>query len=145
MDNTVGGFLHGLPSSFFMSRTGTSVSSGAKSRWAVLISGIVVALVVLAFAPLVELIPMPALAGLLIYAGVAAFNLEGLSRGWQVQTTGQLAMALTFILTSIIPIQAALFAGIVSSLLMYIYETSLDASVTEGSRRIMAMPFTWLS
>ena len=40
-------------------------------------------------------------------------------------------MALTFILTFIIPIQAALFAGIVISLLMYIYETSLDASVTE--------------
>jgi hypothetical protein len=40
-------------------------------------------------------------------------------------------MALTFILTLIILIQVALFAGIVISLLMGIYETSIDASVTE--------------
>ena len=40
-------------------------------------------------------------------------------------------MALTFVLTLIILIQVALFAGIVISLLMGIYETPTGTSVTE--------------
>lgn len=129
--NVVGSFFQGLPADGSLSRTAHLVNAGARSRWAVIISGLVVALVVVAFASAAEKIPLAAIAGLLIYTGVSYFNTEGLARSWQVNTSGRVAMSVTFVLTLIVPLQSALLIGIGISLLLYIYETSLDVRVVE--------------
>ena len=52
------------------------ISAGARSRWANIFGGMAVAILVLLFANLVELVAMPALAGLVIVAGVQMVNVS---------------------------------------------------------------------
>jgi SulP family sulfate permease len=52
------------------------MGAGARSRWANIFVGLFVALIVLLVGPLVERVPMPALAALLIVAGIQGFRLE---------------------------------------------------------------------
>ena len=68
--NLAGGLFGGIPAGGSSSGTALIINAGARSRWANIFGGIAVAIIVLLFAPLVELVAMPALAGLVIVAGV---------------------------------------------------------------------------
>jgi SulP family sulfate permease len=64
--NIATSFVGGIPAGGSVSGTVLIMSAGARSRWANILAGIFVAVIVLLAAPLVELIPMPSLAALLI-------------------------------------------------------------------------------
>ena len=61
--------VSGIPGGGSISGTALIMGAGAQSRWANIFAGVFVAVVVLVAAPLVEMVPMPALAALLIVAG----------------------------------------------------------------------------
>ena len=67
--NIGAGLLQGMPIGGSVSGTALNISSGAKSRWANIFSGLLVVLAVLLFSRAVSLVAMPAMAGLLIVAG----------------------------------------------------------------------------
>ena len=62
--NIATGFFQGIPGGGSMSGTAVSVNAGAKSRWANIFAGLMVAIIVLLFADAVKLVPMTALAEL---------------------------------------------------------------------------------
>src|SRR5208337_1942984 len=66
--NIAAGLVGGIPAGGSISGTVLIMSAGAKSRWTNIFAGLFVALIVLAATPLVEMVPMPALAALLIVA-----------------------------------------------------------------------------
>src|SRR4029079_13735853 len=72
--NVVSGLFRGLPVGGSVSSTALSVVSGARTRWAAVMSGIWVALVVLFFVGAISNIVMPALGALLIVAGVNSIH-----------------------------------------------------------------------
>ncbi|MFD3659960.1 SulP family inorganic anion transporter [Streptomyces sp. NPDC058659] len=119
--NLAGGLFQSLPSGGSMSRTGVAVSAGARTRWAGIISGVFLALVVLVCAPLAEHIPMPVIGGLILVVGgeliwgkrrdiVLVFRTSWMSAG---------AMVLTFLASTQLPLQQAIVLGAVLSLLLY--------------------------
>ena len=59
------------------------VNAGAKSRWANFLVGVLIATTILLFAGLVELIAMPALAGLLIVIGFRTLDFPSIRTVWQ--------------------------------------------------------------
>jgi carbonic anhydrase len=67
--NTVSGALGGLPVSGGIVRSSTNVAAGARTRASVILHGIWIALFVLFLAQVLELIPMAALAGVLVVVG----------------------------------------------------------------------------
>ncbi len=73
--NVVSGTLGGLPLSGVVVRTTTNARAGARSRWSTVLHGVWVLLFTAAFAWLLELIPMAALAALLVFIGVQMVNL----------------------------------------------------------------------
>ena len=77
--NIAASLIGGIPAGGSISGTVLVVSAGAKSRWANIFAGLFVALIVLAAAPLVEMVPMPALAALLIVAGFQGLRVEAAS------------------------------------------------------------------
>ncbi|MGB6680688.1 MAG: SulP family inorganic anion transporter, partial [Candidatus Bathyarchaeia archaeon] len=129
--NAVGGIFQSAPSCGSLSRTSVIVSAGAKTRMANIFSGIIMAVAIVTIIPLANMIPMPALAGLLIYVGFEAINEQRFLRGWQTHMIGRIAMILTFALTLTINIINAFMWGILISLALYIYKSSLDFHVKE--------------
>src|SRR5262249_31114737 len=80
--NVACGFLQGQPVGGSVSNTALNVSARARSRWASILSGVWMALILVLFSGLVGRVAMPALAGLLILAGAGALNVRGGRTVW---------------------------------------------------------------
>jgi SulP family sulfate permease len=129
--NLIGGFFQGMPAGGSISRTATSVSAGAKSRWANIFAGLVLGIVLLMFAGFAELVPMAALAGLLISIGIGVLSPDRIAKVWNTHVAERVAMAITFVLTLIIPLHWAIFAGVGLTLLVYIYSSSTKVRLVQ--------------
>ncbi|MEU7937985.1 SulP family inorganic anion transporter [Microbispora bryophytorum] len=73
--NTLSGALGGLPVAGVVVRTTTNARAGARSRWSAVLHGVWVLLFTTAFAWMITLIPLEALAALLLFIGVQMVNL----------------------------------------------------------------------
>ena len=129
LGNVVSGLFQGMPVGGSMSGSSLIVQAGAKSRMALFIAGIVMALVVFLAADVVAFVAMPALAGLLIVVGWRAIKP---SRVYSVMKSGALpttVMAVTFGLTLIIPLQFAVLVGVGLGVILYVAEQSNSVRV----------------
>jgi sulfate permease, SulP family len=142
--NIGAGLLQGMPIGGSVSGTALNISSGAKSRWANVFSGLIVVLAVLLFSRAVSLVAIPAMAGLLIVAGAQSIKRERIDDVWDTGWAPRIVMLVTLVLTLAIPLQRAVFAGVLLSILFHFFVTSsrevrltqltpnADGTVTEG-------------
>jgi len=129
--NVAAGLFGGIPAGGSSSGTALITSAGARSRWANIFAGLSVALVVLLFANLVELVAMPALAGLVIVAGVQMINVHAIQTVWQTNSVSRTIMVITFISTLLIPLQFAVLLGVVISILLFVFQQSNTLKLVE--------------
>ena len=64
--NLAAPFFGGIPATAALARTAVNVRAGARSKYAAVFHSVILAVFVLALAPVVEQVPLPALAGVLI-------------------------------------------------------------------------------
>jgi SulP family sulfate permease len=138
--NLAGGFFGGIPAGGSSSGTALIISAGARSRWANIFGGIAVAIVVLLFANLVELVAMPALAGLVIVAGVQMVNVNAIQKVWQTNTVARTIMVITFGSTLVMPLQYAVLLGVVISILLFVFQQSNTVKVVEWQPQERGFP-----
>lgn len=124
MANMGAGLLQGMPIGGSVASTALNVSSGAKSRWANIFSGLLVVVAVLLFSRAVGLVAMPAMAALLIVAGFQSIKTERIKDIWATGPTGRIVMVFTLALTLAIPLQQAVFLGVLLSILVHFFVTS---------------------
>ena len=129
--NLAGGLFGGIPAGGSSSGTALMISAGARSRWANIFGGITVALVVLLFANLVEKVAMPALAGLVIVAGVQMVNVKSIRTVWQTNTVARIIMLITFGSTLVMPLQYAVLLGVAISILLFVFQQSNTLRIVE--------------
>ncbi|MGL4651787.1 MAG: SulP family inorganic anion transporter, partial [Caldilineaceae bacterium] len=122
--NMGAGLLQGMPIGGSVSGTALNISSGARSRWANVFSGLVVVLAVLLFSSAVSLVAMPAMAALLIVAGAQSIKVDRIRDVWDTGMEARLVMLVTFALTLAIPLQRAVFLGVLLTILMHFFVTS---------------------
>lgn len=122
--NLGAGLFQGMPIGGSVSTTALNVSAGAKSRWANIFSGLVVVLAVLLFSQAVSMVAMPAMAGLLIVAGFQSLKRENIRDIWVTGWAPRIVMAATLVLTLAIPLQQAVFWGVLLSILVHFFVTS---------------------
>lgn len=67
--NVVSGLLGGLPITGVIVRSATNISAGARTRWSTILHGFLLLIAALAFAQFLNLIPLAALAAVLIHVG----------------------------------------------------------------------------
>ncbi len=107
------------------------VSAGARSRWANIFGGLAVAVVVLLFANQVELVAMPALAGLVIVAGVQMVNVNAIQTVWQTNSVSRAIMLVTFVSALVMPLQYAVLLGVAISILLFVFQQSNILRIVE--------------
>jgi SulP family sulfate permease len=122
--NIATSLFQGIPAGGSMSGTALVVNTGARTRWANILAGLFVIPLVLIFAGFINLIPMPALAGLLIVIGLQSLKLDDLATVWQTGQVQRVAMGLTLVATLTIPLQAAVFVGVAVSILLHVFQSS---------------------
>ena len=122
----------GIPAGGSVSGTALIMSAGGKSRWCNIFVGLFVAAIVLLAAPLVELVPMPALAALLIVAGFQGLRVPQALIAWKTGRVSKVVMLVTFVATLVVPLQFAVLFGVALSVVLHVLPT-----VEQGRRHRM--------
>ena len=122
--NLAAGLVGGLPVGGSLSGTFLIQSLGGKSRWANVFTGLFALVAVLLIGPLIEAIPMPTLAGLLIVVGFSMIKLPRIETVWRTGPASATIMVVTFAATLFAPIQIAVAVGVVLTILMYVFRSA---------------------
>jgi SulP family sulfate permease len=129
--NVAASFFQGMPLGGSVGTSALNVSAGARTRWANFISGLVIVVVVLLFSQAVSFAAMPAMAALLIVAGIQSINIEKVRHVWDVGVGPRSVMVVTFVATLIVPVQWAVFIGVILSGIVYFLSAADDVKVVE--------------
>ncbi|WP_159602568.1 SulP family inorganic anion transporter [Agromyces humi] len=124
LGSIVAGVFRGMPVGGSMSASSLVRAAGARTRLALFIAAIVMTLVIFVASGVVSLVAMPALAGLLMVVGAGAIKP---ARIISVMKTGALQtaiMAVTFVLTLLIPLQFAVLVGVGLGIILFVAQQS---------------------
>ena len=125
--NAISSFFQCFPGSGSFSRSAINYHNGAASRFAGILSGVVVALVLVFFAPYAKYIPLPCLAGLLILTGYGLMDKKEIKKILKVGKlkSDSIAMCVTFFATILLPdLDYAIYTGIAISIALYLKDTN---------------------
>jgi sulfate permease, SulP family len=124
--NIAGGLFSALPTGGSLSRTGVGTSAGARTRWAGIFAGVWLAAIVLAVGPVAGQIPMAVIGGLLIVIGgeLVVGRIPDLVLVLRTSWLSTTAMVVTFLATTQLPLQQAIFIGAGLSILLYAVSAS---------------------
>lgn len=129
--NVASGLVRGLPVGGSVGQTALNVSAGARTRWASILAGIWMVVILVVFAGVVGKVAMPTLAAVLVFAAVGSLRLHQLATIWRTGRMSQIAMAATFLATLFLPVAAAVGVGVLVSLLLQLNREAIDLKVVE--------------
>lgn len=129
--NIAAGLLQGMPVGGSVSGTALVINSGAKTRFANIIAGGVIAVLILLFGNAIGSLAMPALAGLLIIVGFRTLKPDEIEMVWKTGSIQKFVMVLTFVATLFIPLQYAVMLGVVGSIFLFVIQQSNEITVKQ--------------
>lgn len=121
----------GMPVGGSASASAINLAAGARTRLAPMIAAVVMALVVLLFGSVVGHLAMPALAGLLILVGVRTIKPDAITSVWRSGAVQRTVLALTFVLTMLVPLQYAVLVGVGVSIVLHVVQRSNQVRVRQ--------------
>ncbi|MFT7578747.1 MAG: SulP family sulfate permease [Myxococcota bacterium] len=140
--NIASGLVKGYPVGASFSRSAVNRLAGARTRWAGAVTGVVV----IAFLPaanILEPLPRPVLAGIIIAAVIKLFDLKGLFTIWRYSWPQAFIATTTFVLTvALAPrIEQAVLAGLVLSIVVHSWrEIRIRIVTTHRDGRLLLAP-----
>jgi len=130
--NVLAGALGGLPISGGLARSSTNVAAGAKTRYSAILQGVWIAVAVLAFSSALELIPLPALAGVLLVVGLRLVSPDRMRTLWRHQEF--LVYAATVLGVVLFGLLEGVVVGLAIALLRALYRLTHCSVRVEGNR-----------
>lgn len=122
--NIFSGFFGCIPATGAIARTATNVRAGGISPVSGMIHAIFLGLFILFFSFLIEVIPMAALAGVLLVVSVDMMGLKNMKSLFSAPKSDILVLLTTFILTIIVDLTAAVQVGVVLAALLFMKRMS---------------------
>ncbi|MBC7731699.1 MAG: SulP family inorganic anion transporter [Bacteriovorax sp.] len=141
LSNIVGGFFSSYVSCGSLNRSLPNLEAGARTPLAAVFASLWLLLLLASTAPLLGLIPQPAIAALLLLVALALFDLGGWRSLSQNSREDFAIAAVTALATVTIRIEMAILLGTILSLVVYLYRTShpsmrvmgFDTAVDKGA------------
>ena len=113
-----------MPVGGSVSASSLNKAAGARTRKSLVIAGVVMAVIIVAFGDLIGSVAMPALAGLLMLVGFRTIKPADLASVWRTGRSQQIVLVVTFVLTLVVPLQYAVLVGVGLSILLYVIRQS---------------------
>ncbi len=120
VSNLLCSFLGVMPSSGSFSRTALNVTSGAKTRFAALFSGLLVLVLVFLFGFFVGRIPICALSALMLFTAYSMVNFKHLFICLRATKSDSVVVAVTLLSSLFFTLDVALYVGIAVSIVLYL-------------------------
>jgi len=118
--NLSGGFLQCLPGSGSLSRSAINFQAGARTKFSGVLAALVIAVAVLALAPLTKYIPKPALAGLLILTAVRLIDLPRLRYTFRASGFDVVLVLITVFTAIFVDIEYSILTGVALSIILFV-------------------------
>ena len=118
--NLAGGFFQSLPGSGSLSRSAINFQSGAATRFSGIVSAATVAAALLLFAPLLQYVPQPALAGLLLVTAARLVDFKRLIYTLKASRYDAGLVVVTAITGIAIDLDKAVLLGVILSILLFL-------------------------
>ncbi len=125
LSNVAAAFTGGYPGSGSLSRSALNHSAGARSRMGGVLGGVFVGLALLVAGPLVERIPIPALAGLLVVVAVRLVKIPRIVQTFRAGRGDALAFLVTLAGTWALRLDHAIYLGVTLSIIMFLRRARL--------------------
>lgn len=132
--NAASGILRGIPAGGSVGQTALNVSLGARSRWAGVLSGVWMLVIVLLVPGLVGQVPMAVLAALMIQAGLSAIDVREARSIWNTGGAARWSILVTFVATLVLSVPLAVAAGVLLTIVLYLRSAAIDVRVREMLR-----------
>ena len=123
--NIAAGLFSGYASSGSFTRSAVNFHAGARTQLSGVFGGLFVLAGVLAFGPLAAYLPTAGLAGLIMLVAYKMVDWDGVRRVLHTSRSEGGIMVATFVSTLVFPLEFAVLAGVILSLAIYIYQSSL--------------------
>ncbi len=127
--NVTTGFFQGMPVGGSFSATAILAQGGAKTRFANIVAGAGIAVVLLVFSGAMELLAMPALAGFLLVLGVGVLKPAQVLATWRLGGLDRWGMVLLIAVALLSSLQNSVFVGVALSILIYVVRESKGITV----------------
>lgn len=121
----------GVPATAAIARTAVNVRAGAGSRLASVTHSLVLAAIVLAAAPLVGGIPLPALAGVLIATCVQMVEVGSLTAMIKATRSDAVVLVMTFVVTVAVDLITAVAVGVAIAVVLALRSVSRSAQLEQ--------------
>ncbi|MFB7089257.1 SulP family inorganic anion transporter [Streptomyces sp. NPDC056296] len=122
--NTVCGILGALPMTAVIVRSSTNVNAGARTKASRVLHGVWLLLFAALLPSVLALIPLPALAGILVHAGWKLIPFRGIVPLWR-EHRGE---ALILVVTAVSIVAVNMFEGVLIGLALSVVKTAWEAS-----------------
>ena len=127
--NVAAGLLSGIPAGGSVGQTALNVSVGARSRWAGILGGAWMLVIVLLVPGLVGQVPMAVLAALMIAAGISAIDIREAAAIWEVGGSARWLIAVTFVATLLLSVPVAVAVGVGLSIVLFTVSSASDIRI----------------
>ena len=122
--NIAAGFLSGYTCSGSFTRSVVNYEAGARTSLSAPLSGLMVLLVMLLFAPLAAYLPRTAVAAILLVTVAKMIKFDKIAEIWRTSAGDSIIMIATLLGTLLLPLEYAVLAGVLVSFIRYITKTS---------------------
>jgi SulP family sulfate permease len=122
--NMVAGITSGIPGAGSFTRSAVNFSSGAKSRFAIVFSGLFILIVILAAAPLARFIPIASLAGILMVIAYSMVDKHAFMMAFRATKTDRSVLLVTMVATLFLELEQAVYIGVILSILLFVRKVS---------------------
>ena len=124
LSNAIGGFFQCYAGSGSFTRSGVNASAGAMTPISGLFASAFLALILLFVAPLVAYIPVPAMAGLILFVAWKLIDVAELRHILGTRCAETVILCLTLAAGLFIELDFAIYVGVIASLCVFIYESA---------------------
>jgi SulP family sulfate permease len=138
--NFITPFFGGIPATGTIARTVTNIRTGARSPVAGMLHAVVLLVIVLVAAPLAKNIPLASLAAILLFVAYNMGEWREFRRLRHFAVNYRILVIVTFMLTVIIDLTAAVEVGLVLACLFFMYRVSSLTRIEPIAPKLLGQP-----
>lgn len=132
VSNLLSSFIGAMPSSGSFSRSALNFALKAKTRFAAVFSGIFAFILAISMGFFIKQIPIAAISALLIVTAFTMINFKNFSICLKATHHDAIVVAATLVSSLIFALDAALYIGVILSIVLYLKQTSAPKMVEYG-------------
>ena len=127
LSNIVGSFFQCYAGSGSFTRSGVNQEAGARTPIAAITSSLFLIIILLCVSPLFAKIPVPAIAGIILYVAFKLVDFAAIRHIVTTSRTEALILSLTFLAGLFVNLEFSIYSGVICSLIIFLSRTAKPA------------------